>query len=862
MQVFLKNMLKRIVGVGRDQAASPPLRALPLKDVDDNDIPRYPPFAKGLPVASVDRVLATQVELIERIRVALGISAKDFDELLLPVFRNYAAFVHLLPASEAHHHRGAGGLFRHGLEAAFGAAQASGGVIFSIAGTPKEKRDNEPRWRLASTLAGLLHDVGKPLSDMSVSNEKGTTTWNPYSEFLFEWASRNSVDRYFLRWRDNRFKRHERFSLLAVDRIIPVKTQEFITQPGPLIMEALLEAVSGTSINNPVTKLMMFADKESVKSDLKQSRLNVDEFAYGVPVERYVFDAIRRLVNSGKWAVNEKGAKVWHLHQGVFIAWRSLGDLHEIIDQDKIPGIPRDPDTLADILIERGFAIQNKVTNGNEEELYRYWEVQPDGIPVKVLMLRFSSHELVFTNEPPPPIAGVISNEDEADLEGLIESADLSEDDNTDSSDQVPSIEATERTTAVASEVDGLLGDIGFSSVFGESEPVPVDEPAPEPEPEPEPAPEPEPVLAAEVKAETPAEAEIVATEQSTTPEIPQEMPQHAEASANRGSKPQKVAHVKHKTLDMLPGKPAPMGAPPTTKEQGNDAGANDNPKAVLLARLDKLGDAGVMLKDAMLPILEGKVDLGSPIGIVGGQVIIPFPLGVKSMGNQGSVINSLFDSGALQTNPVMPGKKVHDIAGIKCLTLDRDISDAFKDACKELGISQARQPQVRNHRPNRAKPHKDTPTKEVKSSLKTLDGMPAIKKQNTTTSIPLARKSEFVADEQTDTPAKPKKRIYEPMDVEIKTIQQDSEDDDFVSSVSQADRIVKDLIEMVISGDGRWLATPVTINEQGFRVTSDQALDQIIMEHPAFSRVSLRRLLIPHKFYFHEKKMTYKPQS
>ncbi|NMS58705.1 MobH family relaxase, partial [Vibrio parahaemolyticus] len=135
--------------------------------------------------------------------------------LVLPVIQRYAAFVHLLPASESHHHRGAGGLFRHGLEVAFWAAQASESVIFSIEGTPRERRDNEPRWRLASCFSGLLHDVGKPLSDVSITDKDGSITWNPYSESLHDWAHRHEIDRYFIRWRDKRHKRHEQFSLLA-----------------------------------------------------------------------------------------------------------------------------------------------------------------------------------------------------------------------------------------------------------------------------------------------------------------------------------------------------------------------------------------------------------------------------------------------------------------------------------------------------------------------------------------------------------------------------------------------------------------------------------------------------------------------
>ncbi len=326
-------------------------------------------------------MLQTQNELIQKIRRStLGFTQEEYDRLVMPVIGSYAAFVHLLPASEAHHHRGAGGLFRHGLEVAFWATQASESVIFSISGSPRERRNNEPRWRLACCFSGLLHDVGKPLSDVVITNSDGSKTWNPYSETLVDWAKRHNVSRYFLRWRDREHKRHEQFSLLTVERILTPEALEFLADPGSKdIVESMLQAISGLRINDPVTKLMLKADGESVSRDLKQNRLDVDEFAYGVPVERYVFDALRRLVKTGKWKVNEPGAKVWHLHQGVFITWKQgASDIYDLLTEDKIPGIPRDPDTLADILIERGFALKNVLPEHGKDVFYRYWEVIPE----------------------------------------------------------------------------------------------------------------------------------------------------------------------------------------------------------------------------------------------------------------------------------------------------------------------------------------------------------------------------------------------------------------------------------------------------------------------------------------------------
>jgi conjugal transfer pilus assembly protein TraI len=422
----------------------------------EEEIPRYPPFAKGLPVAPIDRVIDSQKELIGRIRASLGLNKEQYNTLILPVIARYAAFVHLLPASESHHHRGAGGLFRHGLEVAFWAAQASEAIIFSMEGSPLERRNNEPRWRIASCFAGLLHDVGKPLSDVSVTDKDGKLTWNPYANSLHAWAEKNNIDRYFLRWRDNRHKRHEQFSLLTIERILPPEVLQYLSEPGPEILESMLEAIAGTSSNQPVTKLMLRADQESVARDLKQSRLDVDEFSYGVPVERYVFDAIRRLIKTGKWKTNEPGARVWHLHQGAFITWRQLGDLYTLIEKDQVPGIPRDPDTLADILIERGFAIPfQPIDENGEMSRYRYWEVcpdmlQPEGAPlsVKLLVLRLESHELIYTTEPPSPVSATLIGERE---EPKITFKDLDADNATEASvdmDLVPHIVSPNPTNA------------------------------------------------------------------------------------------------------------------------------------------------------------------------------------------------------------------------------------------------------------------------------------------------------------------------------------------------------------------------------------------------------------------------------
>lgn len=371
-------------------------------DLLDDDIPRYPPFAKGLPIANTPRILSTQRELINRIKKTLRFNNEEFNRIVAPVIERYAAYVHLLPASEDHHHRGAGGLFRHGLEVGLWAAQRAGGKEFFIGDTPEDRSKNKPRWQFAAFLGGLLHDVGKPLSDVSVVNLDGSREWNPYDTSLSEWLDREKLDKYFLRWRSKRNKRHEKFSMMNLDQIITPCAKSYLNEPGPFIIEQLLESIVGTGASDGLSKLVLWADSESVRLDIQQQRLNLDEYAYGVPVERFVFDALRRIAPISK--VNETGALIWRDEHSIFISWEGIvAEIHNLLQRDKTPGVPRNADSLADILIERGFAIP--FTQPDTGKQARYWKVYPEplnGIPQQCL--RIDDTDLVFTNEPPSPV--------------------------------------------------------------------------------------------------------------------------------------------------------------------------------------------------------------------------------------------------------------------------------------------------------------------------------------------------------------------------------------------------------------------------------------------------------------------------
>jgi len=410
-----KSYANLITRIGRRLFGDKPAPVVQVLPLVEEEIPRYPPFMKGLPAAPVERILATQTELIRAIEHALSLPDVLYRSVAAPVISRYAAFSHLLPASESHYHRGAGGLFRHGLEVAHWATLASQDCLFATHTSPKERKAQELRWRLAVCFAGLLHDIGKPVSDMAVVDKNGQHTWNPCDENLTEWAAQHQIDRYFLRWRDNRHKRHEQFSALVIERVLPRESRSFILEPGPDIMQAMLETIHGLDRGSKLYELVITADCKSVERDLKAHYQNIDS-ALGMPVEKYLFDAMRRLVKSGQWSINEKGARLWRFQNGLHIVWRAgAQDIVTLLAKDKVPGIPRDEDTLADILIELGFAIPKSFPDGRQ---YRYWKMQPEGLENPLYLLRLKSTELIFSGEPPVMMTAIdMTEQDEPEAE-------------------------------------------------------------------------------------------------------------------------------------------------------------------------------------------------------------------------------------------------------------------------------------------------------------------------------------------------------------------------------------------------------------------------------------------------------------
>ena len=370
----------------------------------------YPAPSSGIEFIATDEIILFQKELINKLRNAVAIPDKDFESVVKPVIKEYANFVHLLPASQHNHHAGLGGLFRHGLEVALSATMASHNTIFCTGYDPVKARMAEPRWRVGTCIAGLLHDAGKPASDVIITTEKGGETWQPHKENLMTWRKRQKKqDKYYISWRDDRHKQHEKYSLYLLQRLIPQETMDWIyeSSDGKYIFDAIMDAASEMKSPHIVTQLVKEADGRSTKKDRNRQYSNMSLDQINVPVERHILDAVRTLIRTKNWSCNQKGGRVWVFGDGfAHLAWRQAADeILEVLDRDDVHGIPRDVDTLADILIDKGIAEVKEDDEGGFKT--RYWSMRPailtldNGKPVPLEMLRIKIG-YVFDGEPPP----------------------------------------------------------------------------------------------------------------------------------------------------------------------------------------------------------------------------------------------------------------------------------------------------------------------------------------------------------------------------------------------------------------------------------------------------------------------------
>lgn len=286
-------------------------------------VPYYPQRGPAVPAASPERIVATQAELIRELRQASSLSFDEFDRYVKPAINNYAAFVHLLPASEFDHHCDLGGLFRHGLEAALYASRRAEGKEFALNEDPCVRKFQIFRWRACALFGALLHDLGKAVIDVGAVDETGTKVWNPHIQALYDWTQEHQIPYYTISWRGTRkHNEHKAISAAVLLRIFPEETMRWMGEyRGRAAYDAMLMALGGPDDkNNPFFDIILSADMDSTSTDkiAQQRRLASIGEAGSRGYATIAMRAMHDLLLAGTWKVNQVGSPIWLTHEGLY----------------------------------------------------------------------------------------------------------------------------------------------------------------------------------------------------------------------------------------------------------------------------------------------------------------------------------------------------------------------------------------------------------------------------------------------------------------------------------------------------------------------------------------------------------------
>ncbi|WP_298637037.1 MobH family relaxase [uncultured Umboniibacter sp.] len=371
---------------------------------------RWPPWGRGLPVCLPEYILGEQQDIIKQIRELLPFKPQH-DILLDEVLSRYAELVQLLPASEDTHHQGAMGLFRHSLEVGLFSLRAGGGHELSADATPDQRESVTNRRLLALFYAGLLHDVGKVFTDIRVYAHPDVTErisrpdnhpsfdqsedvdWLPSAASLFDWAKSQGVTHYFCSWRIGRYGRHDIHAGRGIERIITPDIERILTHE---IHFSLLSQLIGKPNSLTMKEIVEHADAESTRIDLESNHYKNERslMSFGVPIDRVVQEALQALAR--RYPANSKDSPMfWVLQAGVFINWGMASqELGKYLEKRHANNVPRNKDSIADILIDRQVALG--WASDKKQEFARYHVIYPASlggkIPIESLRIKHAEY--------------------------------------------------------------------------------------------------------------------------------------------------------------------------------------------------------------------------------------------------------------------------------------------------------------------------------------------------------------------------------------------------------------------------------------------------------------------------------------
>ena len=225
-------------------------------------------------VLAPGQLLAPHAPLLHEIREMVGVPDAHWRSLYDPMLQHYAAFVQQLPASEAHHHAGPGGLLAHGLEVLRNALKVRRGALLPRGAAPEEAARQQDLWTYAICSACLLHDIAKPVVDQRIllfdATGRSVGAWDP-------WSGPMPADhRYRVTFvRERQYPLHERLAPLFARIIVPQLGLSWLGSEPEVLRQWTATLTGHPEEAGAIGEIVHQADARSVALDLggEQTRM-------------------------------------------------------------------------------------------------------------------------------------------------------------------------------------------------------------------------------------------------------------------------------------------------------------------------------------------------------------------------------------------------------------------------------------------------------------------------------------------------------------------------------------------------------------------------------------------------------------
>lgn len=292
-------------------------------------VPTSPKPENYINFYDVDQILETQRELIDRIGLTLGFDEEKKKVLIDDVVREYLRKIHLMPASESHHHSEFGGLFRHSLEVSLYAVNLATKHTFATKETSQLRHVASYAYPYALFIAGLLHDLGKAYYDMKLVGKESQIEFNPYMESVFGFQERTKDTGVSVRFLKNRiYGLHETIGSAFFASVLTQDAINYLTGEGQF--KNIFVDLALTLSNEKIDEARHGYDAKVMKGVISKA----DQLS----VKRYLMGSVNPYGTEGR-ALDKFSLYMQIVNLGIEIGvfeTNSAGAPIQIINKDKV----------------------------------------------------------------------------------------------------------------------------------------------------------------------------------------------------------------------------------------------------------------------------------------------------------------------------------------------------------------------------------------------------------------------------------------------------------------------------------------------------------------------------------------------